>query len=208
MVLDHRFQVALVQQALPPEPVGGGPVVGLALVGDGGLQGHAGVLGLEVQDGLAEVEVCALGHAAEKVAVAPVVGLGHGAGQPGLDGLTAQIGLIVSPGQALGAVAGEAAGDLRGHGASSPFGFRAFHTVCSLWYTGGCRKSTKTKRENLALWYRLVVAFFPEEDIIESDNEIRCLQGGVKVPTGGTVRERLAPFEKQEADPVRFRDRQ
>jgi len=30
----------------------------------------------------------------------------------------------------------------------------------------------------------------------------------VKVPTGGTVRERLAPFEKQEADPVRFRDRQ
>jgi hypothetical protein len=54
----------------------------------------------------------------------------------------------------------------------------------------------------------LVVAFFPEEDIIESDNEIRCLQGGVKVPTGGTVREQLASFERQEADPVRFRDRQ
>ena len=41
------------------------------------------------------------------------------------------------------------------------------------------------------------VAFFGEGDIIELDNEIKCLQGGVKVPTGGIVRERFGPCQRQ-----------
>ena len=39
------------------------------------------------------------------------------------------------------------------------------------------------------------------------NNEIRCLQGGVKVPTGGKVREPLG-HRPRRADPVQFRDRQ
>ena len=41
----------------------------------------------------------------------------------------------------------------------------------------------------------LGLAFPRKEAIIEVDNEIQCLQGGVKVPTGGTVRERFGPAE-------------
>ena len=38
---------------------------------------------------------------------------------------------------------------------------------------------------------KLGVAFLAKDSIIRMDNEIRCLQGGVKVPTGGIVRERF-----------------
>ena len=72
-VLDHGLIVALAQKDLPPPPVGFRPAVRLALVGDGGLQGDLGVSLPEGQDGLAEVEVRPPGHAADKVAVAPVV---------------------------------------------------------------------------------------------------------------------------------------
>ena len=41
------------------------------------------------------------------------------------------------------------------------------------------------------------VAFLAKGGIIESDNEIRCLQGGVKVPTGGRVRERFGSDRRQ-----------
>ena len=41
------------------------------------------------------------------------------------------------------------------------------------------------------------LAFLQEVAIIEDDNWIRCLQGGVKVPTGGTVRERFGPGRRQ-----------
>lgn len=52
----------------------------------------------------------------------------------------------------------------------------------------------------------LGLVFPTKEGIIKTNNEIKCLQGGVKVPTGGIVRERFV-FSKA-ADPVKFRDRQ
>ena len=53
---------------------------------------------------------------------------------------------------------------------------------------------------------KLVLDFLKKEDIIKADNEIKCLQGGVKVPTGGIVRERFGL--PKAADPVQLRDRQ
>ena len=43
----------------------------------------------------------------------------------------------------------------------------------------------------------LGLAFLKRPSIIEADNEIKCLQGGVKVPTGGIVRERFGFRQRQ-----------
>ena len=69
--------------------------------------------------------------------------------------------------------------------------------VSTIWYPPGCGKSTKKKGGIWERMYLLGLSFPRERAIIGDDNEIRCLQGGVKVPTGGTVRERLSERVRQ-----------
>lgn len=64
----------------------------------------------------------------------------------------------------------------------------------------------KTLGEKSAAMSILGLAFPAKDDIIKISNEIKCLQGGVKAPTGGIVRERFVFSEV--ADPAQFRDRQ
>ena len=115
-MLYHGLQIALIQQSHAAALVGGGPVVGLAGKGDGGLQGDLRVALPEVQNRLAEIQVGSLGHAAQEVAEALAVGLLQGLVQPGFQGQAPGVGLVASPGKPGGAVAGEAAGDSRVQG--------------------------------------------------------------------------------------------
>ena len=48
--------------------------------------------------------------------------------------------------------------------------------------------------------------FAPLCHIIKNDNWIQCLQGGVKVPTGGIVRDRAFLITDAPADPAQLRD--
>ena len=147
-VLDHGFQVALVQQGQAAGLVGRRPAVGLAGKGNGGFDGHIGVRLTQVEDRLAEVKVRPLGHAAEKVTVPVVIRCCQGAGQAGLQRQAAGVGFIAAPGQAGRAVAGETAGGLWRHGELLSGG----RCPLALWYTAGCGKSTK----NLArIWLGL-----------------------------------------------------
>ena len=63
----------------------------------------------EGQDDLAEVEVAALGHAAEEVAVALLIGALHRVPDAALQGKAAGVLLPVAPGELGGPVAGEGA---------------------------------------------------------------------------------------------------
>ena len=138
-MLYHGLQVALIQQSHAAALVGGGPVVGLAGKGDGGLQGDLRVALPEVQNRLAEIQVGSLGHAAQEVAEALAVGLLQGLVQPGFQGQ--------APGASLrpqGSRTGrwpEKQQVTAGSKGMPPF--RGLWGLFSLWYNWDCQKSTK-----------------------------------------------------------------
>ena len=118
---DQGLEIAGLHQARVPLPLVRGPGVRLGGAGHGGLHRNVRVLVPESQHGLAEIEVAAQGHAAEKVAVALLIGGFRRVGNAPFQGQAAGVRLPVAPGQLLGAVAGEAAADLSGaHGGLLP----------------------------------------------------------------------------------------
>ena len=96
---------------------------------------------VEAEDALAEIQVTAQGHAAEKVAEPLLIGGLHRVGDAALQGQTPGVLFIIPPGQLAGPVPGEAAGPLPSPH-DSPLPLSCWHQYrTSVWICKG--KSAK-----------------------------------------------------------------
>ena len=143
LLLHHRLIVAGRHQPLPPQPLLRRPPLRLRGTRDGRLHRHVAVQLPQRQRQLAEIQVAPLGHAADEVAIAPLIGRLHLVPQPLLQRKTPAISLIVAPRQLTGPMAGKTAADRSGsHGVPSfplwfPFHYRTYFLFCKAQKTGG-----------------------------------------------------------------------
>ena len=118
---DHSLVVAGGYQPPVPLPLAFRPAVRLGGAGDGGLQCHIRIALPQGQYSLAEIQVAALGHAAEEMAVSLFVGDLHRVPDAPLQHQAPGVLLPVAPGQLGRTVAGEAAAALSPPHEDPPF---------------------------------------------------------------------------------------
>ena len=111
---DHGLHIAPGNQFPVAIPFCLRPGVRLGGAGDGGLHSDLLITLPQSQHRLTEIEVAALGHAAEKMPVPLLIGQQHRIGDPLLQSDAARVSLVVAPWQLCRSVPGKAAGFLSG----------------------------------------------------------------------------------------------